>query len=69
MRAPATIGMPIDKVRLLPERQQAEFVVYYTRQGGFETLGNAFLAQLQNIPNRHREGFNTVCTIMQSPNL
>lgn len=64
MRAPPTVGMPIEEVRLLSERERAEFVSYHARQAGFDTLGDAFLAQLQTIPNRRREGSNTVCTIL-----
>lgn len=45
--------MPIDQVQLFFKQQRAEFVVYYTRQAGFKTFKDAFLAQLQNIPNRY----------------
>lgn len=69
MQAPATIGMPIGQVRLLSKRQRAEFVVYHAKQTGFDTLGDTFLAQLWNIPNKHREGSNIACTIIQSPHL
>lgn len=69
MQAPVTIGMPIDKMQFLPKWQQAKFVVYYTRQAGFEILRDAFLAQWQNILNKHSERSNTVCIIMQSSNL
>lgn len=69
MRAPPAIGMPIEEVRLLPKREQAKFVLYHARQVGFNSLGDAFLVQLQTIPNRHCEGFNTACTILHSPYL
>ena len=67
MRVPATVDMPIDQVRQLSERQRVEFVVYQVRQAGFDSIGDAFLAQLRTIPNRHQEGSNAACTILQSP--
>ena len=42
MRAPLAVGMPIKEVRLLPERERAEFVSYHARQAALIVLVTRF---------------------------
>ncbi len=61
--------MPIEEVRNLPDRDHVEYVVYYARMAGFNNLSETFLTLLRCIPLRHREGCNTICDIIQNPEL
>ncbi len=61
--------MPIEEVRNLPDRDRVEYVAYYTWMAGFNNLSEMFLTLLRCIPLRHREGCNTICDIIQNPEL
>ncbi|MCJ1342379.1 hypothetical protein MMC31_000561, partial [Peltigera leucophlebia] len=68
-RIPAAIRMPIEEVRHLSGRKCIEYVAYYARMAGFNTLGEIFVAQLYCILLRHCEGYDTICDIIQTPAL
>ena len=59
--------MPLEDVRLLPERDRVEHVLYYARSAGFGLLGDMFLTQLGCIRSRHQEGCTTVCQLLENP--
>ena len=61
--------MLIEEVQHLSNRERVEYVAYYARMAGFNTLGETFVAQLCCIPLRHREGCDTICDIIQTPAL
>ena len=61
--------MPIQEVRNLPDRDRVEYVAFYARMAGFNNLSETFLTLLRCIPLKHREGCNTICDIIQNPEL
>ncbi len=46
-----------------------EHVLYHAHSAGFDSLGDVFLTQLGCIQNRHQEGCNTVCCLLENPGL
>ena len=61
--------MPIQEVRNLPDRDRVEYVAFYARMAGFNNLSETFLTLLRCIPLKHHEGCNTICDIIQNPEL
>ena len=61
--------MPIEEVRHLFDRERVEYVAYYVRMAGFNTLGETFVAQFCCILLRHCESCDTICDIIQTPAL
>ena len=61
--------MPIQEVQNLLNCDCVEYVTFYARMTGFNNLSETFLTLLHCIPLKHREGYNTICIIIQNPEL
>lgn len=67
IRISASVRMPLEKVRMLPDRDRIEHVLYHTRTAGFGSLGDVFLTQLGYIRSKHQEGYSTICQLLENP--
>ncbi len=61
--------MSIEEVRNLPDRDCVEYVAYYARMTRFNNLSETFLTLFYCILLRYREDYNTICDIIQNPEL
>ena len=61
--------MPIQKVQNLPDHDRVEYIAFYTCMAGFKNLSKTFFTLLRCIPLKHRESCNTICDIIQNPEL
>ena len=61
--------MPIQEIRNLPDCDRVEYVTFYVQIAEFNNLNKTFLTLLYCIPFRHHEGCNTICDIIQNPEL
>lgn len=61
------VGILLEELWLLLDRDSMEYVVYHAFSTGFGSLGDAFFMQLHCSYIKHQEGFDTVYQLLKNP--